>query len=84
MNLILMNKKNILSRKKEFKNDIYFVAVNFLSKQANGILQLSYNDQVSISDLSLQSELSPIIVFQRTDKEAWKSVSSEVDCLIFT
>ncbi|CAF4396934.1 unnamed protein product, partial [Adineta steineri] len=50
-------------------------AINFLSNQASCILCLSSNDQESISNLSLESDIQPIIVLQRTDKESWKSVS---------
>ncbi len=44
--------------------------VRLLSQQAINILQSLWNDL----DLTLQSEVSPIIVLQRTDKESWQSV----------
>jgi hypothetical protein len=62
---------NIRWKKEIFKIEI-FLDVNFLSQQAKYVLQLSYNDQISISgssqDITLQSEIAPIIVLQRTDK----------------
>jgi hypothetical protein len=76
---------NIRWESEIFKIEI-FLDVNFLSQQAKYVLQLSHNDQISISgssqDITLQSEIAPIIVLQRTDKEPWKSVSSKVDRLI--
>jgi hypothetical protein len=44
--------------------------VRLLSQQAINILQSLWNDL----DLTLQSEVSPIIVLQRTDRESWQSV----------
>ncbi|CAF0998938.1 unnamed protein product [Adineta steineri] len=61
-------------------------AINFLSNQASCILRLSSNDQESISNLSLESDIQPIIVLQRTDKESWKSKQLELSKsrLLFT
>lgn len=53
-----------------------FIAITFLSNQARCVLQHSFKEENSMLDSSSQSEMSPVMVFQRTDTEPWESVRS--------
>ncbi|CAF0847374.1 unnamed protein product [Adineta ricciae] len=53
-------------------------AINFLSNQARYVLQYSFHGENSILDSTSQSEMSRIMVFQRTDTEPWESKQLEL------
>ncbi|CAF3390833.1 unnamed protein product [Rotaria sp. Silwood1] len=56
--------------------------IRCLSKQANNILYLLCHDEISIlessQNLTLQSDISSIIVLQRTNKEPWETKQIEL------
>jgi hypothetical protein len=75
-------------RKIKFHNRV-ILDVRLLTRQANVILQFNHHDTTlessiyyapnvtleSSQNTTLQSEISPIVILQRTNKEPWEPVS---------